>query len=448
MKDSFNNIDELLRQSLEGYQKEPSAGVWKRISAQLMFNGRGLYFISAAFLIVVLSGTFIFLNLNHSEKELVVENGDISTMVAEEVSQEIKQEKSDYPIKPVENEKQKYSISDVTITQSIPENEIPGNTQKSTTNNEDTEPDAILGSTPENFITELGRPNSSDQNNNYLGLERLKNQDKPKHSELNAFSGFYLTYEFFSKINPRASCINMPTTLKDDYGRRGMWSYGVHLTPEIIFTNGSGNAKQMALNLDATGIYIMNDWFLQFGLGVGLSEDDGTYKINYAQYDSIGYYYEVTGFLINPENGQPIFNTRVEGVFDTVLYNQIETTNNSYTYLRFPVLGGIRIHENKRFSVSLKAGGIYSILISKKEPGSDFMNENATWISISNETPERIQSNFQLTVGVGLSYQLSNKLSIGAEPVYNYFVNPVYERRLNSKSPWSLGLRAGVVFQF
>ena len=70
------------------------------------------------------------------------------------------------------------------------------------------------------------------------------------------------------------------------------------------------------MNFDVTGIYNVNDWFIQFGAGVGLSEDNGTYQIDYAQYDSIGYYYEVTGFIINPETGEPIYKTDVKDVYD------------------------------------------------------------------------------------------------------------------------------------
>ena len=61
MKDSFKNIDELLTQSFEGYKKEPSVGVWKRISFRLLLIDRGIYFILAAFFIAVITGAFFIL---------------------------------------------------------------------------------------------------------------------------------------------------------------------------------------------------------------------------------------------------------------------------------------------------------------------------------------------------------------------------------------------------
>lgn len=448
MKDSFKNIDELLKQSLEGYKKEPSVGVWKRISLRLLLIERGLYFILTAFFIAVVTGTFFFLNYNNTESEINFDKENISTIASKEINLVREQENSVKPIESNTNNQLTTNASNEIKAETTEESEIPGTSQKSSVLSKNNEPDMILSSVAENNIAVSGlTENKNIHYNVYPGLERLDNMDKTKSLEAISFSGLYLANEYSSTIYSRASYIRMPSVVKNDYGRRGLWSYGVHLTPELIFTNEKNNSNKMALNLDVTGIYNVNDWFIQFGAGVGLSEDNGTYRIDYAQYDSIGYYYEVTGFTIDPETGAPVYKTDVKDVYDTVLYNQTKTTDNLYTYLRFPVFGGLKVHENKRFSVCVKAGGTYSILINKNEPGTDFTNDNATWINISNETPERIQSNLQLSFAVGFSYQISNKLSINVEPVYNYYVNPVYERRFNSKSPWSVGLRAGILFK-
>ncbi len=448
MKDSFKNIDELLKQSLEGYKKEPSVGLWKKISLRLLLIDRGIYFILTAFFIAVVTGTFFYLNTNDTESEINFDKEDLSTIVSEEIN--LAKEKENYA-KPIESNtnNQLTTKAGNEIKAEKPEDtEIQDVSQKSAVLSKNNEPDIILSSVAENNMETSGlTENKNIHYNVYPGLERLEKTDKTKPLKINDLPGLHLANEYSRTIYPRASYMRMPSLLKDDYGRRGSWSYGVHITPELIFTNEKNNSNKMALNLDVTGIYNVNDWFIQFGAGVGLSEDNGTYRIDYAQYDSIGYYYEVTGFTIDPETGKPVYKTDVKDVYDTVLYNQTKTTDNLYTYLRFPVFGGLKVHENKRFSVCVKAGGTYSILINKNEPGTDFTNDKATWITISNETPERIQSNLQLSFAVGLSYQISNKLSINVEPVYNYYINPVYERRFNSKSPWSVGLRAGILFK-
>ena len=449
MKDSFKNIDELLTQSLEGYKKEPSVGVWKRISLRLLLIDRGIYFILAAFFIVAVTGTFFYLNYNSTESEINFDKESISTVASEEINLVKEQENSVKPIESNINKQLATNEGSEIYTETSENSEIQAVSEKSIVLGKNNESDIILSSVAEKNMAESGfTENKNNHYNVYPGLERLDKIEKSKSIEMITFSGLYLTNEYSHTIYPRASNVSMPSVAKDDYGRRGLWSYGLHITPELIFTNDENNSKKKALNFDVTGIYNVNDWFIQFGAGVGLSEDNGIYQIDYAQYDSIGYYYEVTGFIINPETGEPVYKTDVKDVYDTVLYNQTTTTDNLYTYLRFPVFGGLKVHENKRFSVCIKAGGTYSILINKNEPDSDFTNDNATWITISDETPERIQSNLQLSLAVGLSYQLSNKLSINVEPVYNYYVKPVYERGLNSKSPWSVGLRAGILFEF
>ncbi len=447
MDDSFKNIDELLKQSLEGFKKEPSAGVWKRISLRLMFIEHGLYFFLAAFFIAAITGAFFYFS-NNTEGEINTDKENISTIVSKEINLAIEQENIELPIETNKNNSTTNTGNEINaeINEDI---KIQGVSEESVVLSKNNEPDIILSSIVENNEEAGGlSANENYTYNVYPGLERLDNMDKTKSLEAISFSGLYLTNKYSSTIYSRTSYIRMPSVVKDDYVRRGLWSYGVHITPELIFTNDKNNSTKKSLNLDVTGVYNVNDWCIQVGAGVGLSDDNGTYQIDYAQYDSIGYYYEVTGFTINPETGKPEYKTDIENVYDTVEYNKIKTTDNLYTYLRFPVFGGLKVHENKRFSVCVKAGGVYSILINKNEPGTDFTNDNATWINISNETPERIQSHLQLSLAVGFSYRLSNKLSISAEPIYNYYVNPVYERRYNSKSPQSVGLRAGILFKF
>ncbi len=218
--------------------------------------------------------------------------------------------------------------------------------------------------------------------------------------------------------------------------------------PELIFTNDNTKTKKKALNFDLTGIYTIKDFYVQIGAGIGLSNDEGKFNIDYSQFDSIGYYYKVTGFIINPQTGAPIYKTEEENVYDTIFYNETKTSDNLYTYLRIPAFVGLQVHENKGFSVSLKAGGVYSVLINKKEPGTQYTNNNATWIQITDESQKRIQSNLQLSVGMGFAYQIRNKLSISAEPTYNYYINQVYVNSLTSKTPWSIGLRTGIIFKF
>ncbi len=83
----------------------------------------------------------------------------------------------------------------------------------------------------------------------------------------------------------------------DDYGKKQKLLYGINFVPELIFP-GSDKINK-GIGIEVTGRYIMNDFYLETGLGFNVSDDDGQYKIDYEQYDSIGYYYKVNSFAID-----------------------------------------------------------------------------------------------------------------------------------------------------
>ncbi|MCB0805785.1 MAG: hypothetical protein KDC05_08290, partial [Bacteroidales bacterium] len=202
------------------------------------------------------------------------------------------------------------------------------------------------------------------------------------------------------------------------------------------------------LNTDLSIRYEKNDWYLESGIGLGITHNNGIFDVNYAQYDSIGYYYKVDQVTINETTGKPVLHTVTENVYDTLFYNQNINTRNSYTYLRIPLYAGIEVQSYRRLSVYLRAGITYNILISSNEKQAEFENSNATWIEINDQTPQRIQSNFALSGGLGFNYRLSRNVLLVAEPTGSYWAKPVYQRTYSVKSPWALGLRTGIIFKF
>jgi len=454
MNNKYNNIDELLKESLKDYGKKPSTGVWQKITIRLWLLEKGIYFLIPILIVVFIGAYFLFQNSDSQITDSNIQNSETELFFTE------------IPDSPKNNEteklseiqtKQKQINNDQNATQSLKQSEniiqIDNKTDK--TIKSETSAKQQNTSSNNNMDIQANKTiiiavNSLDdkydkQNYKYPGLGELTTTKQIK------INTFLLSNQFEEHIQTapfRSSAYSIPEDDKKGKTPIGAWQYGVHIVPELIFTNDETNSKKGALNFDLTGIYTIKDVYFQIGAGIGLSNDEGKFNIDYAQYDSIGYYYEVTGFTINPETGMPIYKTDVENVYDTVFYKQTETTDNYYTYLRIPAFVGLQVHENKGFSISLKAGGTYSLLINKKESEAQYTNNNATSIKITDETNSRIQSNFQLSIGMGFAYQIRNKLSISAEPTYNYYINQVYLNSLTSKTPWSIGLRTGIIFKF
>jgi hypothetical protein len=446
MDEGFNNIEDLLKGTLDGYKKQPSPKVWRAGSLKLFFSS-SLFYASVFILLIGIGfGSYYYFRTNNTAVETSPENKVFVSPKNETGTLEVSAEK-----KPFENSNKKSNNEQLIANNKTTDNKQNTANSIIETGNEKVKPESNSGFarvTGSNVaVTSLAIANKHSVKrpvDQYPGLPGL-NDNINRMTTAEPLLVNRLGYSLPEYLSFTSAYKDFDLVPKSDYGRlKGAWSVGAFVTPEVIFLNDEEKSTKKAINFDVTGVY-GEDFFVEAGVGVALSEDNGRFNINYSQYDSVGYFYQVNSFEIDPVTGEPVFKTTLEGLYDTVDYQTSETVNNLYTYLRIPLYAGYKIREFKGFSVYLKAGGIYSVLVGSNESGADYTNDNATSIIIEDETPQRVHSYFKLSASVGVSYQLSNSVSLSLEPVYNYYMQPVYERRLSDKSPWSLGLRFGVL---
>jgi hypothetical protein len=242
----------------------------------------------------------------------------------------------------------------------------------------------------------------------------------------------------------------VPIQWNYNYNMQSRWSTGLWYTPEWIYYPGDSLVRKNGYSLDISVIYQKDQLILRSGIGVSISNDNGDIEIDYEKYDSTGFYYGVSSFSIDPEDpDSPVFNTYVETVFDSVLYTTQEKPENKYTYLQIPLLAGYKVLNHKRISCSLLGGPVLSILINENEQSVTFDDQNANLISIDDNTPVRLKTNWQFMISAGITYQVSNSLGISIEPTYKYYIRSVYEKSIaGSKNPYSLGIRGGLIYTF
>ena len=462
MENGFKNIDELLRDSIGEYSKQPSPKVWKGVSRSLSYSGITKY-VLVAFGILALSSAIYFYwdysnTIDDTEFSSNIENNKENTTNAfidakpeiDQVKNKVdKNKSSSYQSsqKGTEINKTEALIPEIEIKPreiEIPEKEIAPSPLLSDEERATAEPSGIA-TIKDRPVTDVSA------NIAYPGIPGLLENSPVLGMNPNYLHSNTLHFDYYTMdvITGRNGYKGMPAISKFDYGRSNSLSYGLYISPEIIFINDEEKSRKLQVNMDVVVNYKTNeDFYLQGGVGIGVSQDDGKYSIDYSQYDSIGYYYEVNSFTIDPLTGKPVFKTTVENVYDTIDYNTLTLTGNRYTYFRLSGFFGYKVHSNKRFSVFVKGGLTYSILASSHEPNPGYTNDKAINIEIINKTPQRIQDTWQLSAGLGFHYRLSNNLVISGEPVYNYYMRPVYEQRLNAKSPYSIGLRVGLLFKF
>jgi len=233
-----------------------------------------------------------------------------------------------------------------------------------------------------------------------------------------------------------------------DYGRKGNWGAGLFFSPEMIFYPSSSNFNSRSYSFDLHAIYSLSGFILQTGVGVGMSSDNGNYKIDYNRY--LGSYDDVYEVTFDTINGQviPVYHTESIDVYDSIDYITITPTKRKYTYLNIPLLVGYG-YEGKRFGWSIKTGPSISILIHENVPDISLGDSQDKILGIENELPGRLKTNWQFMLTGGASYKLSNSLNFMLEPVFRYYINSAYEQNNTiSKRPYSFGIRAGLVLGF
>jgi hypothetical protein len=467
MEEGFKNIDDLLRDSLDDYQVQPSAKVWTGVSRSLFYSGMGKMILLISGIVILSVTAYLYWDYSKNGDSVgsYVESAEIdgkqneglvlSETVVEEQKQNVEKEESEIYVNNglLANDEK---VNDENIPEK-PENkpglkkEIVPVAEISTNENNGMENDMIAATVVSVPVISNATAQANTSQKVYPGLPRLSDESSMEKMTIK-YPGtdfIFTQYNSVGYINARNQYNGLPGLPDHDYGRGNLISYGVYISPEVIFMNDEEKTRKLQLNFDAVVNYKPNEeFYLQGGLGIGVSQDDGRYNVDYEQYDSVGYYYEVNSFTIDPVTGKPVFKTSIENVYDTVGYNSLSLTGNRYTYLRMSGFMGYRVHYAKNFSVFVKGGIIYSILVNSFEPDPEFKNDDALNLKITNETGKRINDTWQASAGIGLNYRLSQSITLTGEPMFNYYLRPVYEQRLNIKNPYSLGLKMGLLFKF
>jgi len=433
MKQEYKHIDDLLRDSLEGYSKPASPGLWRKISYGLLIRSQRFYL---SIVVLVLASGALYLLLPQPED-----------LPAEKIFPNTQPEMSGTFSPKTQTQLNPANDSKAAVSEYKQADDDHDNRDIISTNDPVTKSPVMLASLTfpiEESNEEANYSKPFNYFDKYPGLERMgtsisAQSEKEIHFRNNPFS-YYPNYIVLrNNYNSREH--------QTDYGFTKTRALLFQISPELIFSGHDRNDLIETLNIDLSYLSEGQDGFLQIGVGIGISQNNGIFNVNYTQYDSIGYYEQVNSFSMNPSTGKPEFSTTTEGVFDTIAYGFQEKSRNIYYYFRIPVTAGIKVYDFKRLSLYAEIGGTYSLLFKKHEPGINYSNDRATSIEIIDNTPSRILSTIQLSLGAGLKYRISTRFDLRLDGMYNYYWNALIERQYDQKSPFSVSLKAGIMFK-
>ncbi len=437
MTEENKYLDELFQSKFAGFEAEPPATVWNNIHKELHGKGGGsvnpvnLALLAALVLIAGLLGFSIIKDAPHTANSGLIENNQTQIYY--------------------DNGNNAGSGNTVLI----PDNKTSDSENKSFATNE------AVGTA---FVDPLktGGENSTAASTPHTTLHKRYAEttfapafyEETRLAKLKARRSFSVNMSMTainseniqvrdSKYHPRFAGVNDG---ERRYNRRAEWQLGLHFTPEVIFYADDSIPNQRSYTFDVSAKWKKNEFFIESGLGVSFSSDNGKYAIDYEKY--LGSYNDVYNVTFDStENGViPIYHTNEVDIYDSISKFKIEQTKNHYTYLQIPVYIGFH-KQVKRFAWFVKGGPVFSVLINKSIPTPDVGDDRI--IDLDQRMPLRVNTSWQFAFSAGVTYQLSNKVSIAIEPTLKYYLNSQYERKyITTRHPYSFGLRTGLLFNF
>ncbi|MBN1338877.1 MAG: hypothetical protein JXA03_06105 [Bacteroidales bacterium] len=443
-----NKMDDFLRNAAGSYSREPSPNVWKGISGALFFGNLMTFIYSYGWIVALFLLGGITL--------LWVPSGQDAPVITPQTSEiQMSELKAPYP-----------STGNQSADEAVaaPEGEIPGEE----TTLKETVPAMARQSTRETRTIQIYSPAEQETSKLKEDSFAVKPETTPYFSNhpfpagpvntrlpvSERYGGLRLQHPEISLFavpeRYEAGKISLNIPEPPDYARPSISEIEVSFVPELSFVRKDSVREALRSNgFEILGRMVRNEWSLSVGAGLTYARDNGMFEVNYNQYDSVGYYYKVTSFTIDPQSGNPDFTTVPESVFDTIDYSLRSEPQNMYTYLVIPVSAGIRVYGYRRFGIDFQAGISYSMLISEREEQFSYTNDNALTLSVTNQTPSRIKGYGQLSFGASLRYDISQRFSFHLSPLCKYHLKPLYEKRFAGRQEvWTYGIKTGVIFKF
>ncbi len=229
------------------------------------------------------------------------------------------------------------------------------------------------------------------------------------------------------------------------------FSLGLEFMPEITFYKTTSSYSKVNYWLGADLAYHLWKFYIRPGIRIGYMYDDGAYQLNYKRKDSIGFYYEVVSYSIDPHNpGVIIYNTVNHTVYDSLIHNGADQTRNRYQYIQIPLILGFDVIELKKFGFSVQAGPVVSFFMAEKETPSQYTDlTGARLLTRKKSTPPGKNPNWQIWAGIHMDYRIDENFDFYLEPTYKYYFSPVVgNEAVSVKAPWTLGLGIGFKYNF
>jgi hypothetical protein len=443
-----NNIDDLFRDAMSGYQVEPSIGLWRRIERRFFppskYRPSGLI-TSVLLLMVAGLMPWVLIPANdQTQKKPALPESNVHEgylIQSENPGPEIRKRNSETD----DNEKT-FTVKPTVYLDN---------------------PVDPAGDASEQFLASISDPSED------LSLLPIltANQQDYENSLLESQSGpaAFFADQWQYRMTAFRCGLLLPGTIHDEiltvpqislpsaftpkyensYVRKGEFSAGLNFNPSIVFYDP--NPYNKMLGAEAVVHYKFSAFSLMSGVGISRMEDIGSYQVNYKTNDSVGFYLRVVSFTVDPRHpGQITYVLQEVPIYDSVPHYVLEDKTNYYTYIDIPLAFGYSFLQKSRVTLTISAGIKFSVLVNKEEPTVDFWMSEAELVDIERQTPARMNTNWRFIAGLDFGYLFTKRFSLHLEPVFEQYISPIYVEQPGYKprKPYVTGVKAGIRYNF
>jgi hypothetical protein len=437
MAEDFNHIDQIIRQKFENFEPEPPIQVWEKIQSGIQKTppppsspGILLPVIISISLLIFVGGLFYHHYTGNkdaaqdsSSTGITIHSASLGSTGSTTISDNSLQE--EFYQAPAELP-QAIAAADEPVVSSIP----------------------VRVPFEQKTAIDRKKKKSNSASNAAPATNAARNAAW-KPGLVQALKSGELTYSDAAKYGLSARDYRKLNSYREaSRARIAEWSLGLYFNPEATSSHDESIDNTISYNLSLLPQVNFNRFFIQSGVNMRFTHDKGNMAVDYNRY--LGSYEDVYMVTFDTIDNQviPTYYTNTVDVWDTITHYSVSDTKAGYTYLEVPVLFGYRYSFGK-VSLFAKAGPAASFMIGKYVPEAVNPEDDAKIINVNYQVPVRNTINWQMMMGAGLDYKLSNKISFSLEPTFRFALKPEYDMPSgNNGKTRSIGVRAGLNYKF
>jgi hypothetical protein len=225
--------------------------------------------------------------------------------------------------------------------------------------------------------------------------------------------------------------------------------YGIFYKPDFLY-NIEDNKKLMhTLGVEYQFRLSHPRYVVRAGLGISLSPGYYDYGVDYNEY--MGSYLRLDSVTFNLAEDnyhlESTYHQTEAQVWDSTLQTLYLTTDKRFAYLFIPVSIGYDIYSSDRISLGFRAGPSLSVLLNKKPEDPEYDPGQDQVLQVSLLTPLRNVVNWQLAGGLNFTFFTRNNYFIEMEPSFSWYFKQLSGDESSGKNPYGIGIRisAGIL---